>query len=53
SDFVSLNVPLTKETKNMIGDKELRLMKPTAYLINTARGGVIDEKALIKALSPF
>ena len=50
SDFVSLNVPLTKETKNMIGDKELRLMKPTAYLINTARGGVIDEKALIKAL---
>ena len=44
SDFVSLNVPLTKETKNMIGDKELRLMKPTAYLINTARGGVIALK---------
>jgi len=51
SDFISLNVPLNKKTKGMIGDRELRLMKTTAYLINTARGKVIDENALIKVLS--
>jgi len=50
SDVVSLSVPLTPETKHMIGERELRLMKPTALLINTARGAVVDEKALIEAL---
>jgi len=50
ADFVSIHVALTKETYHMIGEKELRLMKPTAYLINTARGAVLDEKALAKAL---
>lgn len=50
SDFVSLHIPLTKETKNFIGAEELKMMKPTAYLINTARGGVIDEQALVEAL---
>lgn len=50
SDFVSLHVPLTRETKCLIGKDELDLMKPTAYLINTARGGVVDETALIDAL---
>lgn len=50
SDFISIHVPLTNETRAMIGEKELRLMKKTAYLINVARGPVIDEKALIKAL---
>ncbi len=50
SDVVSLSVPLTPETKHMIGERELKLMKPTALLINTARGAVVDEKALITAL---
>ncbi len=50
SDVVSIHVPLTKETESMIGEKELKLMKRTAYLINTSRGRVIDEKALVKAL---
>ena len=50
SDFVSLHVPLTKETKNIIGAGELKMMKPTAYLISTARGGVIDRRALVEAL---
>ncbi len=50
SDFVSLHVPLLKETYHMIGEKELKLMKPTAYLINTARGAVVDTDALVKAL---
>lgn len=50
SDFVSLHVPLTESTKYMIGGKELEEMKETAYLINTARGPVVDEKALIEAL---
>jgi glyoxylate reductase len=51
SDFVSLHVPLTPETHHMIGEAQLRLMKPTAILINTARGPVIDQKALVRALS--
>jgi D-3-phosphoglycerate dehydrogenase len=51
SDFVSLHVPLTSATRHMMGEREFRLMKPGAYLINTARGGVVDENALLKALS--
>lgn len=50
SDFISLHVPLTKETYHMVGEKELKLMKSNAVLINTSRGAVIDTKALIKAL---
>jgi glyoxylate reductase len=50
SDFVSLHVPLTPDTKGMIGERELAPMKPTAYLINTSRGEVVDEPALIDAL---
>jgi lactate dehydrogenase-like 2-hydroxyacid dehydrogenase len=50
SDFLSLHVPLTPETRHYIGEKELRLMKKTAVLINASRGPVLDEKALLKAL---
>jgi len=50
SDFVTLHCRLTEETRNIIGARELSLMKPTAYLINTARGGLIDKGALIEAL---
>jgi len=50
SDIITLHTPLTPETKNMIGKKELKKMKPTAILINTARGGLVDEAALAKAL---
>jgi len=50
SDILSLHVPLTPETYHLIGEYELRKMKSTAYLINTSRGAVVDEKALIKAL---
>jgi len=50
SDFISLHVHVTEETKGMIGEREFALMKPTAYLINTARAAVIDEAALYKAL---
>lgn len=50
SDFVTLHSRLTAETKYMIGEKEIGLMKPTAYLINTARGALIDEAALLSAL---
>jgi phosphoglycerate dehydrogenase-like enzyme len=50
SDFVVLSLPATPESIRMIGEKELRSMKPSAYLINIARGTVIDEDALIKAL---
>ena len=50
SDYVCLQTPLNQETRHMIGEKELKQMKPTAYLINTARGAVVDEAALIKAL---
>jgi glyoxylate reductase len=51
SDFVSLHSPLTKETRHQIGARELRLMKKTAFLINTARGPIIDEAALVRALA--
>lgn len=50
SDFVSVHVPLTPQTKGLIGEKELKLMKKSAFLINVARGGVVDEEALYKAL---
>ncbi len=50
SDFVSLHVPLTPETRGLVGARELGLMKPTAFLLNAARGGVVDEKALYEAL---
>jgi D-3-phosphoglycerate dehydrogenase / 2-oxoglutarate reductase len=50
SDAISLHVPLTPETKGLIGETELRLMKPTGIIVNCARGGIIDEKALAKAL---
>ncbi len=50
SDFVVLALPLTKETRNLIGEKELRCMKPTAVLINVARGAIVDEGALVRAL---
>lgn len=50
SDIVSLHVPLTPASKHMIGEAELASMKPTAFLINTCRGPVIDEKALTRAL---
>ena len=50
SDFVTLHVPLTRETQYMIGEKQLAMMKPTAYLIHAARGKVIDDRALVAAL---
>lgn len=50
ADFVTLNVPLTRETRGMIGREQLRQMRPSAYLINVARGGVIDHPALVEAL---
>lgn len=50
SDFVSLHVPLTTETRYLLGEGELRMMKRNAILINTARGPVVDEKALVRAL---
>ena len=50
SDFISLHVPLNKETHHLISEKELKMMKKTAILINTSRGPVVDEQALAKAL---
>ena len=51
ADFVSIHSPLNKETRHQIGARELRLMKKTAYVINTARGPIIDEAALVRALT--
>jgi glyoxylate reductase len=51
SDFVSIHSPLTKETRHQIGARELKLMKKTAFLINTARGPIVDEAALVAALT--
>ena len=50
SDFVSINTALSPETIHLIGERELRLMRPTAYLVNTARGPIVDEKALARML---
>jgi glyoxylate reductase len=50
ADFVTLHVPLTPQTRHLIGSRELALMKPTACLINTARGPVVDEASLVAAL---
>ncbi len=49
-DVLTLHCPLTPETRNLVNDDILALMKPTAFLINTARGGIVDEKALLAAL---
>lgn len=51
ADYISLHIPLTPETKNLIGEKLLSVMKPTAYIINTARGGIIDEHVLAEKLN--
>jgi D-3-phosphoglycerate dehydrogenase len=51
ADFISLHLPHTKETHHIIDQKALKMMKPTAYLINCARGGVVDDNALIDALN--
>jgi len=50
SDFISIHLPLTDETRGMIGSEQLSMMKQTAVIVNTARGGIIDEKALYNAL---
>lgn len=50
SDIVTLHVPLTDQTRHMISEEQLSKMKPTAFLVNTARGGVVDERSLVKAL---
>ncbi len=50
ADFVSIHTPYTLSTHHLIGEHELKMMKPTAILINTARGPIVDEKALVKAL---
>ena len=50
SDFIAINAAYGPETHHLIGERELGLMKPTAYVINTARGAVIDEDALVRAL---
>jgi D-3-phosphoglycerate dehydrogenase len=51
ADYISIHAPLSAETKNMFGPTEFKQMKPTAVIINTARGGIINEKALCEALS--
>jgi D-3-phosphoglycerate dehydrogenase len=50
ADVLSIHVPMTPETKLHVGERLLSLMKPTAYVINTARGNIIDEKVLVKML---
>jgi D-3-phosphoglycerate dehydrogenase len=51
ADYVSLHLPLVPETKNLIAQKELSLMRPSAFLINTSRGGIVNEAALAEALN--
>jgi len=50
SDFVSLHPPLNDDTRHMISDRQFKLMKPSAFIVNTARGAIIDEAALVRAL---
>jgi len=50
SDFVSVHAPLNAETRHLVGEREIRLMKPTAFLVNSSRGPIVDEKALVRAL---
>ncbi len=50
SDFISINLPMLPQTKGIVGEKEFRMMKPTAYIINLARGPIWDEKALCRVL---
>src|SRR5260370_4276255 len=50
ADFISIHTPYMPSTHHLIGERELHLMKPTAILINTARGPIVDEKALVNAL---
>ena len=50
SDFVSINAALSPETVHLISDREFGLIRPSAYLVNTARGPIVDEKALVRAL---
>ena len=50
SDIVSIHVPLTKDTHHLIGEEQFSMMKKGSYIINTARGPVVDEEALVKAL---
>jgi D-3-phosphoglycerate dehydrogenase len=50
SDFVSLHLRVTEETKHLLGEERLKAMKPTAFVVNTSRGAVIDEEALIRAI---
>lgn len=50
AEIISVHLPATDETRGMIGEKEFKKMKPTARVINTARGGIVDEQALIKAI---
>ena len=50
SDIISIHVILSERTRGLVGDSELRLMKPSALLVNTSRGPIVDEAALIKAL---
>ena len=50
SDFVSVHAPLNPETVHLVGERELRLMKPTAFIVNTSRGPIVDEKALVRVL---
>jgi len=50
ADFITLHLPITGTTKGLIGDKELSMVKPRVHIINTARGGLIDEAALVKAI---
>ncbi len=50
ADVLSIHVPLTPETRGLVGERELARMKPTAFLLNTSRGGIVDEKALAGAL---
>lgn len=51
SDIISIHLPLIDDTRNLLGEKELKLMKPGSFLVNTARGAIIDEEALLNALN--